>query len=204
MNSSLRIAAALAVILFATTSADARHRHHYASHHHYARTASISVSSCGPIRDDRYPCQETRFSPLKTAPMGRRQIAPSNGWSMADERIVSHPSGCPGSAFCGCGVSVKVFGHPVRNLYLASNWFQFPRSSPGPGMVAVRNHHVMYIEAMDGNGNATVYDPNSGGHQTRIHTRSLSGYTIVNPNGGIASNEGYSARRHHGRRYAAR
>ena len=99
-------------------------------------------------------------------------------------QIVSHPSGCPWRAFCGCGVSVRVFGHPVRNLYLASNWFRFPRANPGPGMVAVRNHHVMLIERLDANGNAVVYDPNSGGHQTRIHTRSLRGYHVVNPHGG--------------------
>lgn len=107
-------------------------------------------------------------------------------YDYSDSRVVSHPNGCPRTAFCGCGVSVKVFGHPVRNLFLASNWFKFPRSSPAAGMVAVRNHHVMYILAYDGNGNATVYDPNSGGHQTRIHERSLSGYRIVNPSGGRA------------------
>ena len=77
----------------------------------------------------------------------------------------------------------KVFGRPIRNLFLASNWFKFPRANPAPGMVAVRHHHVMYIMAVDGNGNATVYDPNSGGHRTRIHTRSLAGYSIRNPNG---------------------
>lgn len=98
-------------------------------------------------------------------------------------RVVSHPSGCPYRAFCGCGVSVKIFGHPIRSLFLAANWFKFPRTTPAPGMVAVRNHHVMAILAVDANGNATVYDPNSGGHQTRIHTRSLAGYRIVNPNG---------------------
>ena len=96
-------------------------------------------------------------------------------------QVVSHPAGCPGRAFCGCGVSVKVFGHPVRNLFLASNWLRFPRATPGPGMVAARHGHVMYIESYDGNGNAVVYDPNSGNHQTRIHTRSLRGYVVVNP-----------------------
>lgn len=95
--------------------------------------------------------------------------------------IVDHPSGCPSRAFCGCGVSVKVFGHPVKGLFAAAAWFKFPRATPAAGMVAVRNHHVMYILAYDGNGNATVYDPNSGGHLTRIHERSLAGYRIVNP-----------------------
>jgi hypothetical protein len=99
----------------------------------------------------------------------------------SDERIVSHPYGCPRTAFCGCGSSVEVFGHPVKSLYRAAAWFKFPRAAPAPGMAAVRNHHVMIIKALDGNGNAVVYDPNSGGHQTRIHIRSLAGYRIVNP-----------------------
>ena len=104
-------------------------------------------------------------------------------YSRSDSRIVSHPAGCPGRAFCGCGVSVRVFGHPIRSLYLAANWLRFPRTQPGAGMVAVRSHHVMYIMDYSGNGIATVYDPNSGGHQTRIHTRNISRYRIVNPHG---------------------
>src|SRR3974390_2036313 len=61
--------------------------------------------------------------------------------------VVSHPSGCPWHAFCGCGASVRIFGHPVRNLFLAANWFGFPRAAPAPGMAAVRRHHVFIIEA---------------------------------------------------------
>jgi hypothetical protein len=52
-------------------------------------------------------------------------------------------------------------------------------------MVAILHaHHVAAIESCDGNGLATLYDPNSGGHQTRIHQRDISHATIVNPNGG--------------------
>jgi hypothetical protein len=101
--------------------------------------------------------------------------------------VVSHPSGCPWHSFCGCGVSVEIFGHPIRGLFLAANWFRFPRANPAPGMVAVRHGHVMAIRAVDANGNATVYDPNSGHHLTRIHQRSLAGYTIVDPNGNRAA-----------------
>lgn len=97
--------------------------------------------------------------------------------------VVAHPAGCPRRAFCGCGVSVKVFGHSVRHLWPASAWLRFPRASPGPGMVAARNSHVMYIMAYHGDGTATVYDPNSGRGLTRIHKRSLAGFTIVNPRG---------------------
>ena len=98
--------------------------------------------------------------------------------------IVSHPAGCPSRLFCGCGVSVRVFGRPVRNLYLAANWLRFPSAAPSAGMVAARNGHVMYIEQYLGEGKAVVYDPNSGGGQTRVHVRSLSGYKVVNPRRG--------------------
>ncbi len=97
--------------------------------------------------------------------------------------IVPHPSGCPAVQFCGCGVSVKVFGHPVRDLYPASAWRRFPRAAAGPGMVAIwANRHVAYIISADG-GDALLYDPNGGQHQTWIHRRSLAGATIVNPGG---------------------
>jgi hypothetical protein len=101
----------------------------------------------------------------------------------AGDGIVPHPSGCPATRFCGCGVSVRVFGHPVRDLYPASAWRRFPRAAAGPGMVAIwGGRHVAYIISVDGD-EATLYDPNSGGHATRIHHRSLAGATIVNPGG---------------------
>jgi hypothetical protein len=112
---------------------------------------------------------------------------------------ISHPAGCPWSAFCGCGVSVKVFGHAVRNLYLASNWYRFPRTSPHSGAVAVRNHHVFYIETVYGDGTVLAYDPNSGGHQTREHRVSLAGYVVVDPHGG-----NYEVSSRHLRHYASR
>lgn len=99
-------------------------------------------------------------------------------------QIVAHPTGCPARAFCGCGVAVHVFGRPIRDLWLARNWFSFPRATAAAGMVAVRHHHVMAILSAHGDGTATVYDPNSGRHLTRIHRRSLAGYTVVNPYGG--------------------
>lgn len=97
-------------------------------------------------------------------------------------QIVSHPAGCPRRRFCGCGVSVKVFGHPVRSLYLAANWVhRFARATPAPGMVAARSGHVFYIEQTYGDGTVLAYDPNSGGHATRIHRRSLKGFHVVDP-----------------------
>lgn len=104
----------------------------------------------------------------------------------APAQIVSHPSGCPSRAFCGCGAAVRIFGHPVRALWLAANWFKFPRSAPAAGMVAVRRHHVFVLEQHVSGNTWLAYDANSGGRQTRIHARSIARYTIVNPRGGTS------------------
>lgn len=113
-----------------------------------------------------------RYSPRAEITHGRSNVA-----------VVAHPSGCPSRAFCGCGTAVRLLGAPVRALWLARAWFKFPRAAPAPGMAAVRNGHVFAIESVLGNGLVMAYDPNSGRHQTRIHVRSLAGYTVVNPRG---------------------
>ncbi len=184
------MAALLAVAMFtvATSSADARSRKHHTYKHRaqHMRVVAVPASSCVPDNNGRTVCSgaatqqiaERRAVDLYARGDRRERVASYDGG-----RIVAHPAGCPGRAFCGCGVSVRVFGKPVRNLYLAANWLKYPRASPSSGMVAARHGHVMYIESMDANGNAVVYDPNSGGHQTRVHTRSLRGYTVVNPHG---------------------
>lgn len=107
-----------------------------------------------------------------------------SGAQASTVRIVSHPHGCPRVLFCGCGVSVRVFGKPIRNLFLAVNWRKFPRAEPAPGMVAYRYGHVFYIEKVLRRGRVLAYDPNSGGHRTRIHVRALAGFRVVNPHRG--------------------
>ena len=93
------------------------------------------------------------------------------------------PAGCPHN-FCGCEASRYLFGAVRAGLNLASNWIRkFPRTSPAPGMAAVRNHHVMVLMSHVGGSDWLVHDGNSGGGLTRDHVRSLSGYTIVNPQG---------------------
>ena len=99
------------------------------------------------------------------------------------ERVVGgRPAGCP-SSFCGCGAAIRVFGRVVPELNLASNWLRFPRASPAPGMVAARRGHVFVLEQHLGGDMWMAYDANSGGHATRMHARSLRGYTVVNPRG---------------------
>ncbi len=93
------------------------------------------------------------------------------------------PAGCPHS-FCGCEASRYLFGAVRAELNLASNWIRkFPRTSPAPGMAAVRNHHVMVLMSHVGGSDWMVHDGNSGGGLTRDHVRSISGYIIVDPQG---------------------
>ncbi|MBW7968012.1 hypothetical protein [Bradyrhizobium sp. BR 10289] len=103
--------------------------------------------------------------------------------SVTGDRVIGgRPAGCP-SSFCGCGAAIRVFGHVVPELNLASNWLRFPRASPAPGMVAARRGHVFVLEQHLGGDMWMAYDANSGGHATRLHARSLRGYTVVNPRG---------------------
>ena len=118
------------------------------------------------------------------------RAAPRRAYSYDAGQIVAHPSGCPWSAFCGCGASAKVYGHPVRELYLASNWYLFPRTSPHAGAAAVWPHHVAILESGSDGGTALAYDANSGGHLTRIHRISLAGAAIVQPGGEIRVSNG--------------
>lgn len=101
--------------------------------------------------------------------------------------ILPHPQGCPRRAFCGCGASVNLFGRPVRELYLAANWFRFPRAEPGHNMAAVRRGHVFVLKEHIKGDTWLVFDANSGGRRTRLHHRSIRGYAIVDPMGGRAS-----------------
>lgn len=135
-----------------------------------------------------------RVSRVEARPRARvLRFAASNEVAKINTAIVAHPAGCPSRAFCGCGAVERlktawgvVLGQP-RSLWLAANWFKFPRAAPAPGMVAVRQHHVFVLEASLGGGDRwQVYDANSGGGKTRIHARSIAGYTIVNPRGGSA------------------
>jgi hypothetical protein len=98
-------------------------------------------------------------------------------------QYLKHPHACPARQFCGCGASVRVFGHAIRSLYLAANWFKFPRAYAAPGMAAVRRHHVFVIERVYGDGTVLASDYNSGGHRSRLHRVSLSGYVVVDPHG---------------------
>ncbi len=115
----------------------------------------------------------------------RHHYRQSHHYQVASEgSFLPHPSGCPRIAFCACGAAVEIFGHATKSLWAAAAWFKFPRSYPAPGTVAVRSQHVFVLrEHIDGQ-IWRVADYNSGGHLSRLHERSIAGFTIVNPHGG--------------------
>lgn len=76
---------------------------------------------------------------------------------------------------CGCFASILTFGHSVRDLWLARNWYRFPRTSPHAGSVAVRPHHVAVVVANNGDGTVTIHD------SWAVHRVRIAGLTFVEP-----------------------
>lgn len=107
--------------------------------------------------------------------------------SLANTTMLPHPAGCPHVAFCGCGAALDVFGHDVRELWLAANWYKFPRAEPAPGMVAVVQHHVSVLAEHIQGSVWMVKDYNGGQHQSYLHPRNIASMTIVNPHGGASN-----------------
>lgn len=100
--------------------------------------------------------------------------------------IGGRPAGCP-HAYCGCGLR-KYLGLSDKRLNLAANWARFfPHvASPRPGLVAVRRHHVMYIEAAAEKERWLIRDYNSGGGLSRLHVCDIRGYVFVDPRARVA------------------
>lgn len=127
------------------------------------------------------PQRYTRPAPrLQRGAVAGLRMSVASAGALSSEIVSGRPAGCPRS-FCGCGAAIRVFGRVVPELNLAANWLRFPRTSPAPGMVAARRGHVFVLEQHIAGDIWKAYDANSGGHATRIHPRSLRGYTIVNP-----------------------
>lgn len=135
---------------------------------------------CVSDNDGRIMCLELiqHAKIFRQARHGRKYIE-----QRTTREVGYRPSGCP-YRWCGCGVSLKVFGRIIPELNLAANWRRFPAAIAAAGMVAWRWGHVFYIEAVNDNGTVLAYDPNSGGHALHVHDRSLRGYRVVNPHGG--------------------
>jgi hypothetical protein len=191
-----RIVVLLSIILtFCTTTAEARHRHTSHHHHHYKHRVQVAKTTNFTFGCSIFtPCSYQRSLSPRIAPhtivvkhyrehrhyvqhVAHNRVAYNNG-----QVIGGRPAGCP-YAYCGCSVSLRVFGKIIPALNLAANWLRFPSASPAPGMVAARSGHVFFIESVNSDGTVVAHDGNSGGHLTRIHTVSLRGYRVVNPHG---------------------
>lgn len=174
--------AALCVVLYSTT-AEARQRQRTIVVHPDCNIVFPCIGVMPSPRGEKFaraigfgtPQNVYSPKPVRSAP--RPSIISGRG------QVVSHPTGCPSRAFCGCGAAVRVFGAPIRSLWLAANWLRFPRTAPAPGMVAARRGHVFVLERHISGNTWLAYDANSGRRLTRIHPRSIAGFAIVNPRG---------------------
>jgi hypothetical protein len=174
--------AALLLCLVSVASSEARTRHNesipaFDRHavYHVGSGAIIAERSARKVRTSGFKQIRKRHE--------RERRSPTRQASRGEVQLLPHPVGCPSRAFCGCGASIEVFGRSIRELWLAAAWFKFPRAEPAPGMVAVRRHHVFVIREVRAPGLVLAYDANSGGRRTRLHLRSLAGFTVVNPRG---------------------
>ena len=106
-------------------------------------------------------------------------------YANASGQIVQHPAGCPARLFCGCGASIEAFGRSIRDLWLVSNWYRFPRTAPAAGMAVLwGTRHVAIIRQYNGDGTAVLYDANSGKGLTRVHRVRIAGLAVVDPHPG--------------------
>ena len=166
----IRFMAALAALLLAVAlapNAEAKHRKHQ-------RVDSQMSLDCVSDNSGRKVCQGS---------IQRTTGLPTRSRYAYDGEIIPNPPCGLRRAFCGAGAAYRVFGECRRDLFRASAWFRFPRSTPASGMVGVRSHHVFVLESHVGGRDWLVSDYNSGNHQSRRHVRSIAGYTIVDPHG---------------------
>lgn len=123
--------------------------------------------------------KRTKVAQVRRVVASRR--VPAKIRTAAGVVMLPHPPGCPSRLFCGCGAAVELFGSPIRSLWLSTAWYKFPRTAPAPNTVAVRRGHVFVLKRHIQGNVWLAADYNSGGRKSRLHPRSIAGYTIVNP-----------------------
>lgn len=148
--------------------------------------ATILIALCGRVEakpsnvtafcGDRYCSGAAAPAATPMRHRNERRVSRSAG------QIVAHPAGCPRRLFCGCGSWAYIKGEVITRGGPAQSawWRRFPTAAAGPRMAEVRPGHVRIIIEAHGDGTATFYDPNSGGHLTRIHRDRIRG-RVVNP-----------------------
>ena len=142
--------------------------------------STAAVSFIGNAKGEEALGVSVSRTDTQTAKRVSRKFTDSNG-----NVIGGPPAGCPRVAFCGCALSIEVFGKSVRDLWPARGWYRFARTHASPGAVGVRPHHVLKLISHVEGTTWLVFDPNSGGHKTRIHERDVRSYVFVDPNSRI-------------------
>ena len=140
-------------------------------------------------RVQRQPVEASRTqSQPAVTPSASNQEVKATHLAVGGGEVIQHPAGCPARLFCGCGASIEAFGRSIRDLWLVSNWYRFPRAAPAPGMAVLwGTHHVAMIRQYFGDGTALLYDANSGKGLTRLHRIRIAGLAVVDPHPGHAS-----------------
>lgn len=130
-------------------------------------------------------CSSTLWAqlPPETAVVEAAPVTPSKK-IIADNLDLGarRPVGCPHS-WCGCWLSLAIFGNNDPELWMARAWLQFPKSSPEPGSIAVlsrgRNRalgHVGVVVSVDPQGNPTI---KSGNHNNRVGVATYDKHRVL-------------------------
>lgn len=113
--------------------------------------------------------------------VSRRAYVRQRGMAkIARVAISGRPRGCPARSWCGCFMSLHVFGRNLRQLWLARAWASVgrPASGPAPGVIAVyargRGGHVGRVVRVLGPGRIVLLSGNDGG-RVRQRERSTKG-----------------------------
>lgn len=183
MRPTVILAALCAVAL--ASSADARlrqhHRHHIPGVGKMVEGGWLKIEPSSQRTDWAHGFVKLPENPvIKPIPPALHRVMAEG----AGRIVGGRPRGCP-RRYCGCGASLHIFGRIIPSLNRAANWLRFPRAAPAPGMVAARRGHVFVLKRHLHGKVWLVHDSNSGRGKTRIHPRSVAGFTIVDPRAGV-------------------
>lgn len=170
----------VAIALLWAGSAEARRRPP-AAHNGLVITTNDGKYRAAPESPRQRPARaRSRARPTRTASRGQHRARRALGGSYGVVDIGGRPAGCP-HAYCGCGLR-KYLGIADPDLNLARAWGRkYPRVAARSGAVAVRSHHVFLLEEQVDGILWRVRDFNSGGGRSRVHVRSVRGYSFVDP-----------------------
>lgn len=168
------IAGITAVLLIGISPVQAKHRYH-AQKHHY-QVAKTPLAAPPRVLVDTaaiapYPTAPTYVAP-SVAPMGRRLVAPSNGFDMAGNDPRPH-AWCMWWLRRHLGISKEAFPKWGWNIAANGRYIGTAASGPAAGVVVVWRHHVGIITG--GSPGHWIVLSGNDNHAVRERERPLSG-----------------------------